>query len=98
MSAPAPELPTRVPGTSLALNLNYEVLVTPTLPLVTGEPVCFECEHEPAAFVLTMVQQTFTGGTLTTSNRIGALCVGSVAAQLPRDVDVVITRLRKDPS
>ena len=97
MSTPAPELPKRVPGMSLALNLNYDVF-TPTLPLVTGEPVCFECEHEPAAFVLTMVQPTFTGGTLTRSNRIGPLCVGSVAAQLPADVDVIITRLRKDPS
>lgn len=97
MSTATPELPKRVPGTSLALSLNYEVF-GPTLPLVTGEPVCFECEHEPAMFVLTMIQPTFTGGTLTTSNRIGALCVGSVAAQLPRDVDLIITRLRKDPS
>lgn len=97
MSTATPELPKRIPGTSLALSLNYDVF-TPTLPLVTGEPVCFECEHEPAVFVLTMVQQTFTGGTLTTSNRLGALCVGRVARDLPRDVDVVITRLRKDPS
>ena len=97
MSTPAPELPRRVPGTSLALSLNYDVFA-PTLPLVTGEPVCFECEHEPAVFVLTMVQPTFTGGTLSTTNRIGALCVGRVAADLPRDVDVFITRLRKDPS
>lgn len=70
----------------------------PTKPLVTGEPVCFECELEPAVFLLTMVTPTFTGGQLTKSNNIGARCVGQVAAALPRDVDVVITRLRKDPS
>lgn len=97
MSTPAPELPKRVPGTSLALSLNYDVF-TPTLPLVTGEPVCFECELEPAVFSLTLVQPTFNGGTLAQSHRIGERCVGRVAAALPRDVDVVITRLRKDPA
>lgn len=70
----------------------------PTKPLVTGEPVCFECELEPAVFLLTMVTPTFSGGQLTKSNNIGERCVGQVAAALPRDVDVVITRLRKDPS
>lgn len=70
----------------------------PTKPLVTGEPVCFECELEPAAFLLSMVNTTFSGGLVGTALRIGRRCVGRVAADLPADVDVFITRLRKDPS
>lgn len=97
MTAPAPELPKRVPGTSLALSLNYDVFA-PTPPPITGEPICFECEREPAEFELTTVTPMLSGGRLANSNRIGTHCVGKVAAALPRDVVVLITRLRKDPS
>lgn len=97
MSTATPELPKRVPGTSLALSLNYDVFA-PALPLVVGDPVCFECELEPAVFSLTLVQPTLSGGTLAQSHRVGERCVGRVAAAFPNDVDVLITRLRKDPS
>ena len=71
---------------------------TPTLALVTGQPVCFECERHPAAFLITTSHPTALGGVVSQSFRICKHDVGPVAADLPRDVDVVITRLRKDPS
>lgn len=91
MSAPAPELPRRTPG--LAGN-EFEQLA----PLVEGQRACFECEREPAQFRIALIQTTHAGATVGQSFLIGAQCVGPVAADLPVDVDVIITRLTEETS
>ena len=69
---------------------------TPTRPPVDGPPVCFECGRRRAVFSLGTVQPTLTGGPLASAFPVCELCVGKVAADLPPDVDIFITRLPKE--
>lgn len=65
-------------------------------PVVEGTPGCFECGRRPAAFTLSMTTPTFSGGRITVSRHLCIHDAASVAADLPRDVDVVITRLNQE--
>lgn len=90
MSTPAPELPRRTPG--LVGNEFEPLAPNPDVP------ACFECER-PAAFELSVMEQTPKGGTLGRGHRLCVDCVGQTAAAIPEDRVVLITRLpRKDPS
>lgn len=73
-----------------------DIFFTPSLPTIEGPPACFECEREPAAFRIAVIQLTESGGTVGQSFLIGAHCVGPTAAALPVDVDVIITRLTEE--
>lgn len=89
MSTPAPELPQRTPG--LAGN-EFE----PLAPTVDGPPTCFECGRRLALFSLGTVQPALNGASLALAFVVCELCVGKVAAELPPDVDIFITRLSKE--
>lgn len=92
MTAPAPELPRRTPGATLLTGDEFEHRP----PVVEGTPACFECGRRPATFTLTMTTPTFSGGRITVSRHLCAHDAASVAADLPRDVDVTITRLKEN--
>ena len=74
-----------------------DIFFAPALPTIEGPPACFECEREPAAFRIGVIQTTSLGGTVGQSFLIGAQCVGPTAAALPVDIDVIITRLVEEP-
>lgn len=92
MSAPAPELPRRTPGAALLAGDEFEQRP----PAVEGPPGCFECGRRPARFTLTMTTPTLSGGQITVSRQLCPHDAASVAADLPADVDVIITRLNQE--
>ena len=93
MSAAAPELPRRTPGAALLAGDEFEHRP----PVVeNGPPACFECGRRPATFTLTMTTPTLSGGRVTVSRHLCSHDTACVAADLPRDVEVIITRFKEN--
>lgn len=91
MTAPAPELPRRTPGAALTGD-EFEQLA----PLVTGQLPCFECERHPAKFRTTTTVMTADGAVIGQTFNLCQHCAGPTAADLPADVDVVLTRIHTE--